>query len=183
MSFLLGKKIEMVQVFKGKKAVPVTLIEAGPCVVSQVKTKEKDGYSAVQLEFERKKKEFRVEPEHVNSFEKGQQLDVSVFKEGDRVKVSGISKGKGFQGTVKRWGFSGFGASHGVKHGERAPGSIGGSFPERVLRGKKMAGHMGANRVTVKNLEVLKIGKDSNLLALKGAVPGHRGTLLEITEY
>jgi len=110
----------------------------------------------------------------------GDQVDVSVFQEGERVKVSGTSKGKGFQGAVKRWGFSGRGASHGVKHEARTLGSVGTSFPERVIKGRKMPGRMGSERTTVKNLEIVKIDKENNLLAIKGAIPGRKGTLLEI---
>lgn len=187
MIFILGKKIEMSQIFRDNQVLPVTLIEAGPCFVVELKTRDKHGYFAVKLGFEKKKngefrylKEFPVSQQDLSSFKKDQKIDVSGFKVGDKVKVSGISKGKGFQGVVKRWGFSGFGASHGVKHGERAPGSIGSAFPQRVFKGKKMAGHMGAKRVTVKGLEVVAVDSKNNLMALKGAVPGSRGTFLEI---
>ncbi len=169
--------------------VPVTLIEAGPCQVTQVKTKEKDGYEAFQIGFEKKKKEkkslkgkpFRFLKEFKGGqYKAGDRIDVSAFQEGDKVKVSGISKGKGFQGAVKRWGFSGRNASHGVKHEHRTLGSIGMTGPERVIKGKKMPGRMGRDRVTLKNLKVAKVDKENNLLALKGAVPGSKGTLLEI---
>lgn len=193
MKFLLGQKLGMSQVFDEKgKRIPVTLVEAGPCVVTQVKTKEKDGYQAIQLGFKKiekekkikkpmRKKPFRWLREFKNGeYKVGDQIDVSVFQEGKKVKVSGISKGKGFQGAVKRWGFSGRGASHGVKHEARTLGSIGSSFPERVIKGKKMPGRMGNERTTVKNLEIVKIDKENNLLAVKGAVPGVNGTLLEI---
>ena len=209
MKFLLGQKLGMSQVFDEKgKRIPVTLVEAGPCVVTQVKTEEKDGYQAIQLGFkkiEKEKKikkpmrkkpfrwlrEFKGEESKLSSspvasaredgeYKVGDQIDVSVFQEGKKVKVSGISKGKGFQGAVKRWGFSGRGASHGVKHEARTLGSVGSSFPERVIKGKKMPGRMGSERTTVKNLEIVKIDKENNLLAVKGAVPGKKGTLLEI---
>lgn len=177
----------MSQIFKEDgKVVPITLIEAGPCPVLRLKTKEKDGYEAVQLGFEEKKKlfrfrrEFRVDESEIKNYESGQKIDVSIFKEGDKVKISGISKGKGFQGAVKRWGFHGRNATHGAKHEERTLGSVGSSFPERVIKGKKMPGRMGFERVTVKNLEIVKIDKEHNLLAVKGAIPGRRGTLLEI---
>jgi len=196
MKFILGRKLEMTQVFtEDGKVVPVTLIEAGPCFVAQIKTKEKDGVEAVQIGFEKKTKkikktekgkefkylrDFRVKEDEAKKIKVGDKIDVSVFKEGDKVKVSGISKGKGFQGAVKRWGFSGRNATHGVKHEHRTLGSVGVSGMERVWKGKKMPGRMGAERVTIRNLEVVRVDPQNNLIALKGAVPGRRGTLLEI---
>jgi len=194
MKFILGKKIEMSQVFDEKgNVVPLTLIEAGPCFVTQIRKKEKDGYEAIQIGFEKlsskkvKKpqkdrpyryfKEFRVQS---SEFKIGDKIDASVFKEGEIVKISGISKGKGFAGAVKRWGFHGRPATHGTKHEERTIGSIGSSFPERVIKGKKMPGRMGGERVTVKNLKIVKVDTEKNIIAVKGAVPGRRGTLLEI---
>ena len=185
----------MSQIFdKEGKVIPVTLIEAGPCIVTQIKTEDReDGYDAVQIGFLPKKKrikktekgkEFRhlreQRAENREQLKAGDKIDVSIFQEGDMVKISGISKGKGFQGVVKRWGFAGRGASHGVKHEARTPGSVGTSFPERVIKGRKMAGRMGYERVTVKNLKVVKVDAENNLLAVKGAVPGRKGTLLEI---
>lgn len=201
--FILGTKIEMSQVFNEKgKVFPVTLIEAGPCQVTQIKTENKDGYETVQIGFGKitkknkikktmKGKEFRYLREFKNKENKeaestnqeikvGDKIDVSIFQEGDLVKISGVSKGKGFQGGVKRWGFSGRNATHGVKHEHRTLGSVGSSFPERVIKGKKMPGRMGSERVTVKNLKIVKIDPKNSLLAVKGAVPGRRGTLLEI---
>ena len=194
MKFILGQKIEMSQIFtEDGKVVPVTLIEAGPCQVLQIKTKEKDSYEAVQIGFkkiEKKKKikktakgkEFKYLREFPNGqeYKVGDKIDISVFDEGDKVKISGISKGNGFQGGVKRWGFSGRGASHGVKHEARTLGSVGSAFPQRVIKGRKMPGRMGFERITVKNLKVVKVDKENNILAVKGAVPGRRGTLLEI---
>lgn len=196
MKFILGLKLGMSQIFEEKgNVVPVTLIEAGPCQVTQVKTKDKDRYEAIQLGFKKiekpkkikktmKGKEFRYLREqrtgNKEQFKIGDKIDVSIFQEGDIVKVSGISKGKGFQGGVKRWGFAGRGASHGVKHEARTLGSVGTSFPERVIKGKKMPGRMGSERVTVKSLKIVKIDKEHNILAVKGAVPGRKGTLLEI---
>jgi len=198
MKFILGRKIKMSQVFGEKgEVMPVTLIEAGPCQVLQIKTKEKDGYSAVQVGFkkiEKKKKikrpmkgkEFRFIREFRNflagggSYKVGDKIEASIFKEGEKVEISGVSKGKGFQGGVKRWGFSGRNATHGVKHEQRSLGSTGMSFPERVIKGRKMPGRMGHDRVTVKNLKIIKVDKDNNLLAIKGAIPGAKGTLLEI---
>lgn len=192
----------MSQVFdKNGKVTPVTLVEAGPCLVIQIKTKEKDGYQAVQIGFGQKKKnikkpqkghlkkakaanirylrEFRTDQ---TTYKLGDKIDIDIFEEGDKVKVTGISKGKGFQGVVKRHGFSGFPASHGTKHGLRAPGSIGSAFPERVLKGRKMAGRMGAETVTTKGLEIVQIDKENNILAVKGAIAGKPGTLLEIQD-
>ena len=177
MKFILGQKLKMSQIFDDKgNVVPVTLIEAGPCVVTQVKNKDKDGYEAIQIEYKKKRREFPG-AEH----KAGDKIDVSVFEEGDKVKVSGISKGKGFAGPVKKWGFKGrLSSSHGTKHELRTPGSTGSSMPDRIRKGKKMAGRMGAERVTVKNLKIARIDKEKDLLMVKGAVPGHRGTLLEI---
>lgn len=193
MKYILGKKLEMSQMFDERgDVIPVTLIEAGPCEVLQIKTKEKDGYTAVQIGFEKRtknikkpsaKKPFRWIREYRNDIQKckiGEQIVSSVFQEGDLIKISGISKGKGFQGGVKRWGFAGKGASHGVKHEARTIGSVGSAFPERVIKGKKMPGRMGFERITVKNLKVAKVDAKNNILAVKGAVPGRRGTLLEI---
>lgn len=191
----------MSQVFdENGRVVPVTLIEAGPCWVTQIKTSDKDGYEAVQLGFEEKKnkqtarsqqghfkksgfkRNFRYMCEFKDDQERkvGEKIDVSVFQPGETIKIAGISKGKGFQGVVKRHGFKGGPASHGQKHTLRAPGSIGSSFPERVWKGKKMAGHMGVKRVTVKNLKVVRVNAEDNVLAVKGAVPGRKGTLLEV---
>jgi len=205
MKFILGEKIEMSQVFDEKgNVVPVTLIEAGPCYITQIKTKEKDGYDSVQIGLEKLTKEkkikkpqkgkpykylreFRVSEQRTENGEQelrvGGKIDVSVFEEGDKVKVSGISKGKGFAGGVKRWGFHGQTATHGTKHEERTIGSIGSMFPQRVIKGRKMPGRMGSERVTVKNLKIAKIDLENNLLAVKGAIPGKRGTLLEIKNF
>ena len=194
MKAILGKKIGMTQLFTEKgDVVPVTLIQAGPCYVLQLKTVDKDGYEAVQIGFQAlrksrqgkksmKGKEFMYirEFEKVDEVKVGDTFDVSIFAEGDMVKVTGISKGKGFQGAVKRHGFSGMGASHGVKHEHRTLGSVGSAFPQRVIKGKKMPGHMGAERVSVKNLKIIKIDAEKNIIALKGAVPGPNGNLVEI---
>ena len=186
----------MTQVFDEKgRVAPVTLIEAGPCAVTQIRTKEKDGYSAVQIGFERTKRlnkplaghlknagDFSVLREFFASGDckPGDAIDVSVFQEGDKVKVSGISKAKGFQGVVKRHGFAGGSATHGQKHSQREPGSIGATWPQRVLKGQRMAGRMGGVRRTVSGLKVAKIEKDENLIAVIGAIPGRKGTLVEI---
>ncbi len=203
MKFLLGEKIGMSQIFKGDgQVIPVTLIQALPNTVLQVRTGEKDGYSAVQVAAGTRKEKRIAKPQrghfkelgnfrHVREFRTGEAekyargtvIDVSTFQEGDTVKVSGISKAKGFQGVVKRHGFHGAPATHGTKHAHREPGSIGGGGGRaggRVAKGIRMAGRMGGARVTVLNLKVAKIDTGSNVLAVSGAVPGRRGTLLEI---
>lgn len=196
MQFILGQKIGMSQMFdKEGQFIPVTLIECGPCYVLQQKTKEKDGYSATQVGFlkiekqkkvkkSQKGKEYKYIKENrlkQDSQEKvDDKIDLSVFKEGDPVKISGISKGKGFQGAVKMWNFKGKFASHGVKHEHRTIGSVGSRWPQRVVPGKKMPGRMGGERTSIKNLKIVKIDKDNNLLVVRGAVPGRKGTLLEI---
>lgn len=199
MKFILGEKLKMSQIFDGTgKVVPVTIIKAGPCFITQLKTEEKDGYSALQFGYREKKsnkikktekgkgfrylREIKIESESIEkNFKKiGAKIDVSIFKEEEKIQVSGISKGRGFQGVVKRWGFAGAPKSHGTKHSLRKPGSIGVTGPQRVLKGQKMAGRMGSKRVTIKNLKIYKIDQDNNLLYIKGAVPGRRGALLEI---
>ena len=193
MPFILGKKLKMSQIFdEDGKVIPITLIQAGPCFVTQIKQKEKDGYNALQIGFGKKKKakktdkdkEFhylRESRDEKQELKVGDKIDVSIFKEGDKVKVSGISKGKGFQGAVKRYGFHGKSASHGVKHEHRTLGSVGSTDAARVFKGKKMPGRMGYERITRKDLKVVKIDIENNLIAVKGAVPGRQGTLLEIT--
>jgi len=199
---IIGKKLGMTQVFgEGGKTEAVTAIEAGPCTVIQIKTVEKDGYSAAQLGFIEVKRpkstgkkgkakekgpvkfkhlrEFRLETEP--EVKAGQKIDVSLFKVGDIINVSGISKGKGFAGVVKRHHFKGGPKTHGQSDRWRAPGSIGStSSPGRVLKGLRMAGHMGSARVTVSNLEVLETDPARNLLLVKGAVPGMTNGLLMI---
>lgn len=196
MKFILGLKIGMTQIFDERgNVVPVTLIEAGPCQVTQAKKKDKNGYAAIQIGFQKLKegkvkktqkqkpfrylKEFRGDID-VSKYKVGETIDVSIFKEGDLVKISGLSKGKGFAGVVKRWGFAGRPTTHGTKHEVRTPGAIGSATPHRVLKGKKMPGRMGFKRVTIKNLKVARVDPESNILAIKGAVPGPRGVLLEI---
>ena len=198
----------MAQVFNEKgNVIPVTLVEAGPCIITQIKTGEprstakgkspdkKDGYEAIQVglqELKEKKtkktqknkpfrylREFRGDID-ISKYKEGDKIDVSIFQEGDVVKVSGLSKGKGFAGVVKRWRFSGRPATHGTKHELKTPGSVGSSYPERVIKGRKMAGRMGYQRITVKNLKIVKIDPEKNLIAVQGAVPGVKGTLLEI---
>jgi len=183
----------MSQIFDEKgNVIPVTLIEAGPCQVTQTKTEKNDGYQAIQVGFKKiekkkkikkpiAKKPYKYLREFRNGeFKTGDKIDISIFQEGDIVKISGFTKGKGFAGVVKRWGFHGRPASHGTKHELRTPGSVGASRPERVIKGKKMAGRMGFERVTIKNLKIVKVDPEKNLLVVKGAVPGAKGTLLEI---
>jgi len=177
MKFILGKKIGMSQIFNQEgQLVPVTLIEAGPCKLLQKKSLETDGYRAVQLGFLTHIKEFPISGDYPEE----ETLNVSLFEKGDKVTVSGVSKGKGFQGGVKRWGFAGASASHGVKHNKRKIGSIGSAFPQRVIKGRRMPGRMGSERITVKGLEVVEVNPDKNMMAVKGAIPGRRGSLLEI---
>jgi large subunit ribosomal protein L3 len=203
MSGLIGKKIGMTRIFQESGAtVSVTVVEAGPCPVVQVKTDDTDGYAAVQLGFGAKKakrasqaeaghaskvgleaapailREFAVAGDE--SFEPGQELTVELFEEGERVKVTGTSKGRGFQGVVKRYGFAGRPASHGHPM-SRNPGSMGpGTDPSRVIKGKKLPGRMGGKRSTVRNLEIVKIDPERNLLFLKGSVPGSRNSYVMI---
>ncbi len=198
MKFLLGKKIEMATVWNDAgKAVPITIIEAGPCRVTQMKTIERDGYSAVQIGFGKKKrlskpeaghlkdvpnfsvlKEFRIVPG--SDLTRGATLTVAQFQAGQKVHVTGVSKGKGFQGVVKRHHFAGHPATHGHKDQERMPGSIGAGGVQHVRKGMRMAGRMGGERVTVAKLEVVAIDSEKNILHIKGAVPGARNAVLMI---
>lgn len=198
-SGIIGRKLGMTQVFKGNgEAEAVTAVEAGPCTVIQIKTAEKEGYNAVQLGFGETKqpnspqkghlkglgqfrylREFRVADIEETSV--GDRIDVTLFESGDLVDVTGVSKGKGFAGVVKRYHFAGGPKTHGQSDRHRAPGSIGATTsPGRVFKGQRMAGHMGNERVTARNLEVVSTDADHNLLLLKGAVPGSRNGLLLI---
>jgi large subunit ribosomal protein L3 len=189
MKFILGTKLGMSQIFDDNgRMIPVTLIEAGPMTVTQIRTNEKDGYSAVQVGYQTKKtgkgfkhlREFRIEDE--GQYKTGDVIDVSVFSEKDLVRAIGTSKGKGFAGVMKRHNFSGMPASHGHKHVARHGGSIGQRFPQRTLKGMKMPGHMGAKQATVRGLTVVKIDKEKNMLLIRGAVPGIDGKVVEIRE-
>jgi len=197
MKFILGKKQNMVQFFdEDGTVIPVTIIDAGPIVVTQVKTPETDGYTAVQVAFLDQKKERATKAhlghvkegayKHLREFRDieeiavGDRITVSSFATGDTVIVSGISKGKGFQGVVKRHGFHGGPRTHGQKHSEREPGSIGGGLRNRVPKGMRMAGRMGGDRITVRNLKVVGVDVENNQLLIKGAIPGRRGSLVEI---
>ena len=196
---IIGRKLGMTQIFRDNgKAEAVTAIEAGPCLVIQVKTTAKEGYNAVQLGFGQAKRlkspqrghlkglgQFRylqeLRMDDAEAIKVGEEVDVSLFKEGDLIDVTGVSKGKGFAGTVKRHHFAGGPKTHGQSDRHRAPGSIGaGTSPGRVLKGTRMAGHMGNNKVTVSHLEVFEADPERNLLLVKGAVPGARNGLLLI---
>lgn len=201
MSALIGKKIGMTRIFdQDGNVVAVTVLQAGPCVITQVKTREKDGYNAVQLSYGEKKNinkpllghlkkagidtakaliEFRdvTLPE----MEVGKVVKVDVFRAGEKVKITGTSKGRGFQGVVKRHGFGGGPVTHGQSDRLRAPGSLGqSSFPSRVFKGMRMAGKMGNAQVTVRNLTVVKVDPERNLIFVKGGVPGARNSIVEI---
>jgi len=167
----------MSQIFSEDGAViPVTVIEVEPNTVTQVKTKEKDGYEAVQVSVGKKKRETKINQQQ----NVGDKLTVSIFSEGDIVKVSGVSKGKGFQGVVKRHGFSGMPFSHGHHHVLRHAGSIGQRFPQHTLKGMRMAGRMGGVKATTRGLKVVKIDVENNLIAVKGAVPGNKKSIVII---
>jgi large subunit ribosomal protein L3 len=202
MKFILAKKLNMSQIFDEKgKVIPVTILETGPVKIIQIKTKEKDGYAAIQIGFGKKKniskplkghlknidnfrwlKEFRVnEDKNIEGYKVGDEIKVDVLNEGDTVNIRGLSRGKGFQGVVKRHGFHGKDATHGVKHAHRQPGSIGATTPQHVIKGKKMAGRTGGENITVKKVKVIKVEPQKNLLYLKGAIPGKRGTLIQIS--
>jgi large subunit ribosomal protein L3 len=203
MSGLIGKKVGMTSIYdKNGKNVACTVIEAGPCVVTQVKTTEKDGYTAVQLAYGDRKekntpaaqigifKKANTTPKRklveftgfLQTLELGQTISVDLFAEGEFVDVVGTSKGKGFQGVVKRHGFSGVGMqTHGQHNRLRAPGSLGASSdPSRVFKGMRMAGRTGGDRVKKTNLEILKVVKDQNLLVIKGSIPGSKGSIVFI---
>lgn len=198
MKFLLAKKIGMTQRFRPDgTVVPVTVLESPNCQVTQLKTQEKDGYAAVQVGFGERKRVSKPETGHlkglppfgslrefpvknVEGFTRGQKLEVSMFQPGEKIRVTGTSKGRGFQGVVKRHHFRGAPATHGTKDQLRMPGSIGATFPQHVPKGMRMAGRMGAERVTVKNLEVVEVIPEKNLLLIEGAVPGAPKSLVLI---
>ena len=199
---ILGTKLGMTQVFDDTRAVPVTVIKAGPCVVAQIKTRQRDGYDAVQLAFgdvrssqvtkpmqghfeanaaEPRRHTVELRTDDAGSYEPGQELRADVFEAGDLVDVVGVSKGKGFSGVMRRHGFHGLRASHGVQKKHRSPGSIGAcATPSRVFKGMRMAGQHGSSRVTVLNLEIVQADPERNVLLVKGAVPGPNGGLVMV---
>ncbi len=200
---IVGKKIGMTQIFDAAgKVVPVTVIEAGPCPVIQKKTVEIDGYEAVQVGFGEKKEKHSNKPEmghykksgvsvrkvlkelrleDVSALNPGDEIKCTVFAEGDRVDVTGTSKGKGYAGVIKRWGFHRLKETHGTGPVHRHPGSMGAcSTPSRVMKGKKLPGHMGAEKVTVQNLDVVRVDAERNLILVRGAVPGPKGGIVTI---
>ena len=199
---ILGKKLGMTRIFRENgQSIPVSALEVGPCYIIQIKRSEKDGYNAIQIGFQPKKetrlnkplnghhraagkggftflRELRVDD--LEPFDLGQEITSEIFDVGDRVMVRGVSKGRGFSGVVKRWGFSGGDTSHGCRS-HRVPGSLGASAtPGRVMKGKKLPGRMGNQRVTVKNLRVVDVIREKNLILVKGAVPGSKGGLVEV---
>jgi large subunit ribosomal protein L3 len=199
---ILGTKLGMTQIFDDTRALPVTVIKAGPCFVSQVKSQERDGYEAVQLSFAEPRERDLTRPmqghfdahgarpgrwvvelrtDDASSYEPGQEVRADVFAPGERADVIGVSKGKGFAGVMKRHGFGGLSGSHGTERKHRAPGAIGAcATPSRVFKGMPMAGQMGNERVTVLNLEVVRADPERGLLLLKGAVPGPNGGLVMV---
>jgi len=207
MSGIIGKKIAMTSLFdENGKNIPCTIIQAGPCVVTQVRTEEKDGYKSVQLGFDDakekntsaalkghfkkagttpKRKLVEFYGDFVDELELGKEVTVDLFAEGEYVDITGVSKGKGFQGVVRRHGFGGVGQStHGQHNRLRAPGSIGaGSDPSRVFKGMRMAGRMGGKNVTIQNLNVVKVDKEQNLLIVKGAIPGPKNSYVIIRRW
>jgi len=207
MKGILGKKVGMTQVFDDRgEVIPVTVIEAGPCFVAQIKTVERDGYTAIQMGFEdikpkrltqpqlkhlqksnlpalRHLREFRMAPDELAGLTEGQKITVDIFEAGEYVDVTGVSKGRGFAGVVKRHGFSGGPKTHGQSDRHRTPGSIGACYtPGRVFKGKRMPGHMGNERVTVQNLQVVMVDPERNLLAVRGAIPGANNGLVVVRQ-
>ena len=200
MKGILGTKVGMTQVWREDKLVPVTVVLAGPCPVVQRKTPETDGYNAVQLGWDEKREKLVNKPErghfkaanvpaqrHLVEFRdfapENANVTVELFEAGQNVDVTGTSKGRGFAGVIKRWGFSGLPATHGVKKKHRSGGSIGQrKFPGRVYKGKKMAGHMGSKTITTVGLEVVEIRSDDNLLLIKGAIPGPNGGVVVVKD-
>jgi large subunit ribosomal protein L3 len=201
MKFLLGTKENMAEYFSEEgESIPVTIVSAGPVTVTRVFEKSTDGYNSVQVGFGVQKKErvtkgragamkgafyktlkeFKLKPNDKSGAKEGDVIDVSSFVPGDKISVSSVSKGKGFQGVVKRHGFHGGPRTHGQKHSEREPGSIGGGLRTHVPKGMRMAGRMGSDRITQKNLKVVFVDKENNLMLIKGAIAGKRGTLVEI---
>lgn len=204
---ILGKKLGMTQIFSADGlVVPVTVVEAGPCFVVQIKNKEKDGYNAIVVGFEDKRenllnkpmmgqfkkanmspkryiKEFTISEEDVNNYKVGDEINVTLFNEEDIVDVVGTSRGHGYSGVIKKWNFRRHRMSHGNGPNHRAPGSIGaGTFPGKVFKGKKMSGRWGNERVTIQNLTVVKVDPERNIILIKGSVPGIKGSLVTVKQ-
>ena len=208
MKFILGTKLDMTQVWKGEESIAITRVQVDSCIITQVKDEKKDGYKAVQVGCGKKKekniakpqkghlkkcrmtndecrinfrylKEFRVE--EIDNLNIGDMIDVNTFEAGDKIKVTGVSKGKGFQGVVKRHGFHGQDASHGTKDQLRMPGSAGATGPARIFKGQRMPGRMGGDQVSLSNLEIVEVDIENNILLIKGAVPGARNGLVLIS--
>jgi large subunit ribosomal protein L3 len=202
---IIGRKLGMSQIFdENGKAIPVTIVQVGPCPIIQKKTIDKEGYTSIQIGFSevpekkvnkpllghfkkhnaknyRYLKEFRLAAD--NNYAQGDIVDLDIFKANEKIKITGISKGKGFAGVMKRHNFSGFEQTHGVHESFRGPGSVGQcSQPSRIFKGMKMAGHMGSERVTVKNLKIVKIDKEKNILMVKGAIPGHKNCIVYLSK-
>ena len=186
MKFILATKENMTEYFFPEgEVIPVTILKAGPVTITRIFSKDQDGYNSVQVSFGIKKnnktlKEFRLKPADKIDVKTGDVVDVSIFAPGDSLQVSSISKGKGFQGVVKRHGFHGGPRTHGQKHSEREAGSIGGGLRTHVPKGMRMAGRMGSDRITQKNLKVVLVDKENNIMLVKGAIAGKRGTLVEV---
>lgn len=209
MKFIIGKKLDMTQVWKGDKVIAVTRVKAGPCVITQVKNTDKDAYSAIQVGFGQRKvkninkpqrghlkkvkavnpeaktdpevlRELRCSNDEISNINIGDVINAATFEPGDRIEVTAFSKGRGFQGVVKRHGFHGQDKTHGNKDQERMPGSIGAQDPQRVFKGLRMSGHMGDAQVTTKNLEIVEIDAENNILLIKGAVPGAKNGLVVV---
>lgn len=200
MKYIIGTKEKMTQIFTDNgEVVPATLVKIDPVVITQIKTDDKDGYTAIQIGYGKRNekniskpvkghikdmgnfaglKELRVSD--VNDFKIGDQITLDSFEDGDEVETISISKGKGFQGVVKRHGFKGGRRSHGQKHSEREPGSIGATGPQRVFKGTRMGGRMGTDQVTQRGISIAKVDKENNLIYVKGSIPGRKGTLVEI---
>lgn len=202
---ILGKKVGMTQVFNAEgRLIPVTVVEAGPCIVVQKKSEEKEGYTAIQLGFAEKKakrtsqpmkghfakagvkplrflREIRITPEEAEQYKVGDTVDVSLFKEGELVDVVGTAKGKGFAGVIKRYNFNRGPMAHGSMY-HRRPGSLGATGPARVFKGRRLPGRMGGHRVTIQGLEIIKVDSEKNLLLVKGAIPGRNGGFVQVKE-
>ncbi len=189
MKLIIGKKLGMTTIYnEDGLAQNITLVESGKNIITQIRTQDKDGYTAIQVGLESSSKnrkfdeiqEFRFEPTEISDVKVGDEIKLDNLEVGDIAKLTGTTKGKGYQGVVKKWGFAGSPASHGHRHDERAPGSIGSAYPQKVFKGKKMSGRMGGNNKTIKNVEIIFKDAEKNLLGLKGPIPGNNGSIVRI---